>query len=52
MERFGVLRQLFEFLWRKRKFWLIPIIVVMLLLGVLIILGESSTVAPWIYSLF
>ncbi|MGA7979757.1 MAG: DUF5989 family protein [Chromatiaceae bacterium] len=35
-----------------KKFWLAPIIIVMLLLGVLIVLAQGSAVAPFIYTLF
>ena len=36
----------------RKKFWLAPIIVVLLLLGVLIVLAEGTAVAPFIYTLF
>ena len=36
----------------RKKFWLAPIIAIMLLLGVLIVLTEGSAVAPFIYTLF
>jgi NAD/NADP transhydrogenase beta subunit len=36
----------------RKKFWLVPIIVVALLLGVLIVLSQGSAVAPFIYTLF
>lgn len=36
----------------RKKFWLLPIIVVMLLLGSLIVLAQGSAVAPFIYTLF
>jgi hypothetical protein len=36
----------------RKKFWLAPIIIVMLLLGVLIVLAQGSAVAPFIYTLF
>ena len=40
------------FLFRRKKYWLIPIIVVMFLLGGLLILAQGSAVAPFIYTLF
>jgi Family of unknown function (DUF5989) len=43
---------LFGFMKKRKKFWLIPIIVCMLALGALIVLGEGSAVAPFIYTLF
>ena len=36
----------------RKKFWLAPIILVLLLLGVLIVVGQGSAVAPFIYTLF
>ena len=46
------LKELWEFLKVRKKFWLLPIILVMLLLGVLIVLAQGSAVAPFIYTLF
>ena len=47
-----LLGDLWAFLKVRKKFWLLPIILVMLLLGGLIILAEGSAVAPFIYTLF
>lgn len=47
----GLLQEYWEFLRDNKKWWLIPIIVALLLVGVLIILG-STTAAPFIYTLF
>lgn len=44
--------ELWQFLRARKKFWLLPIILIMLLLGVLIVLAEGSAVAPFIYTLF
>ena len=46
------MRELFEFLWSKKKFWLIPVIVVLLLIGFLIVFAGSSALSPFIYTLF
>jgi hypothetical protein len=46
------LRDLFNFIRERKKFILIPIILVLLLLGVLIIFGGGSALAPFIYTLF
>ena len=51
MESGGLLREYVDFLKHNKKWWLIPIIVALLLVGVLIILG-STTAAPFIYTLF
>lgn len=44
--------ELWQFLKARKKFWLLPIIVVMLLLGGLLILAQGSAIAPFIYTLF
>lgn len=45
-------RDLWDFLKVRKKFWLLPIILVLLLFGVLIVLTSGSAVAPFIYTLF
>lgn len=47
-----LLKDLSGFMAKRKKFWLAPLIVVMLLLGALIVLGHGSAVAPFIYTLF
>ncbi len=47
-----LLIDLWGFLKVRKKFWLAPIILVLLLLGALIVLSEGSAVAPFIYTLF
>ncbi len=47
-----LLKDLWGFMKVRKKFWLAPIILVMLLLGVLIVLTQGSAVAPFIYTLF
>lgn len=46
------LKEFWAFLRVRKKFWLVPILVVMLTTGVLLILAQSSAVAPFIYTLF
>jgi hypothetical protein len=46
------LLELWQFLRVRKKVWLLPIIVVMLVLGGLLILAQSSVIAPFIYTLF
>ena len=43
---------LWGFMRERKKFWLAPIIIVMVLLGVLIVVAQGSAVAPFIYTLF
>lgn len=46
------LKDLLQFLKERKKWFLVPVIFVLLLLGVLIVIGGSSAVAPFIYTLF
>ena len=45
-------RQLWAFLRVRKKFWLLPIIAVMLLLGGLLLIAQSAALAPFLYTLF
>ncbi|MCL4792617.1 MAG: DUF5989 family protein [Gammaproteobacteria bacterium] len=47
-----LLKDLWGFMRVRKKFWLAPVILVMLLLGALLVLGQGSAVAPFIYTLF
>ena len=46
------LKEFWEFLNERKKYWLIPIIIVLALFGVLIVLSQGSAVAPFIYTIF
>jgi hypothetical protein len=52
MSRLSVFKELWEFLKENKKYWPIPIIIILLLLGVLLVLAEKSVLAPFIYPLF
>lgn len=52
LDRLTIFRDLWAFMRVRKKWWLGPIVVVMLLLSVLIVLTEGSAVAPFIYALF
>ncbi len=47
-----LLQDLWDFMRERKKFWLAPIIALMLLLGGLLILAQGSAIAPFIYTLF
>ncbi|MDP1853681.1 MAG: DUF5989 family protein [Candidatus Omnitrophota bacterium] len=49
---FALLKELWIFLKTRKRYWLVPIVIVLLLLGVLLIFTENSAVAPFIYTLF
>jgi hypothetical protein len=44
--------ELWRFIRARKKYWMIPIITVMLLIGALVVVGKGSAVAPFIYTLF
>lgn len=46
------LRDLWGFFMQRKKFWLLPIVVILLVFGVLIVLTGGSAIAPFIYTLF
>ena len=52
MGRLSVLKELWGFLRERKKWWLAPIMIVLLLLGFLIVMTEGSALAPFIYTLF
>jgi len=47
-----LIKELWQFLRERKKLWLAPVIIVMLVLGGLLILAQGSVVAPFIYTIF
>ncbi len=52
MSKFAIIREFWLFLKVRKKWWLIPIVVSLLLLGALLLFAETSAIAPFIYTLF
>lgn len=52
MGKMSLLKEFLDFLKVRKKWWLTPIVLVLLLLGALILFTQSSAVAPFIYTLF
>jgi len=48
----GLLGELWRFMRVRKKYWLVPIVVAMVLLGGLLVFAKGSVVAPFIYTLF
>ncbi len=48
----SVLKQLFRFMAVYRKFWMAPIIIILLLLGMLLIVAHGSALSPFLYAIF
>lgn len=52
MGKLSIIGEFWDFLKVRKKWWLAPIVLVLLLLGALIVLTEGSAVAPFIYTIF
>jgi hypothetical protein len=50
--RLGIMGELLAFLWKRKLWWLIPMVFVLLLFGLLLIFAQTSSIAPFIYTLF
>jgi hypothetical protein len=46
------LKEIWQFVRQRKKFWLVPVIVILILIGLLIVFGGASAIAPFIYTLF
>ncbi len=47
-----VFKELLEFLWKEKLWWMVPMIAVLVLLGAVLFLAQGSALAPFIYTLF
>lgn len=52
MERLKIATQFVKFLIAQKKYWLVPIAIILLLLSALLVAGQGSVLAPFIYTLF
>ncbi|AXJ02331.1 MAG: DUF5989 family protein [Candidatus Cyclonatronum sp.] len=52
MSKVGIVREFWEFLKVRKKFWLMPIVFILLALGLLIVSTSGTALAPFIYALF
>ena len=48
----SILKEFWEFLRERKKYWLLPIVIVLALFGALIVLSQGSAIAPFIYTIF
>ncbi len=46
------IRELFDFMRARRKYWLVPVLVMIALLGALVVFAKGSAIAPFIYTIF
>lgn len=49
--RMGIMGSLFKFLWKRKLWWLIPFIAILMVFGVLIVIASVTPVGPFIYAL-
>jgi hypothetical protein len=49
---FGVVNELLRFLWQRKLWWLIPMVIVLLAFGLLLVFASASGIGPFIYTLF
>jgi hypothetical protein len=52
MSKIGIALEFWQFLKVRKKYWLVPIVLMLLALGALMVLTEGSALAPFIYALF
>jgi competence protein ComGC len=52
MGRMSVITEFWDFLRHRKKFWLLPLVLILLVLGVVIVLTANSALAPFIYTIF
>ena len=52
LTRLGILAELIRFMWKRKLWWIIPMILVLILFASLLIFAQGSAVAPFIYTLF
>lgn len=52
MSKLSILKEFWDFLKERKKWWLTPIVVLMVLIGALLVFSQGSALAPFIYTLF
>lgn len=50
--RLGIMGELLNFMWQRKIWWLMPMVIALLALGALLIFAQGSAIAPFIYTLF
>jgi len=50
--RFHIVGEIFSFLWKRKLWWLMPMIFILVIFGLLLVFAQASGIAPFIYTLF
>ena len=50
--RLGIMGELMRFLWGRKLWWMMPMVLLLLAMGILMIFAQSTAIAPFIYTLF
>ena len=51
-QRFQIAGQLMAFLWGNKRWWMVPMVIVLLVFGILLVFAQNLAIAPFIYTLF
>ena len=51
-DKFGISGELLTYLWVRKMWWMMPLVIVLLFFGLIIVVGSATGVAPFIYTLF
>jgi hypothetical protein len=52
VDRLGIMAELVSFLWERKLWWMIPMVLVLVVFGLLLVFAQGSAIAPFIYTLF
>jgi hypothetical protein len=52
LSRLGILGELMRFLWKRKLWWMIPMVVMLIVFSLLLVFAQGSAIAPFIYTLF
>jgi hypothetical protein len=52
MAKLSILKEIWDFIKHRKRYWMVPIIIILVLVGLLLFLTEGSAIAPFIYTLF
>ncbi len=47
-----LIKDIFQFMWERKQYWIVPVIISIVLVAILIVFGGSSAVTPFVYSIF